>query len=279
MRLLFEEAIPMCFKPPEERLKKLNTWVQNANIARNLTKPNLEAFQNQYDKAEELITFYTFAPLALSQDRVSLINHVLSLAKVKASTSSVVDLALERQYEAPRGYVEWIRQEVKKHPVRYIREQAVRHQPNQRLESNSHIDAFIETDNLLIFFELKFTSDIAHETTFNPSRNQLARIVDVALEANKTKDKQVLIILSTPRSLFDKKNRLYYYKIQEYENLSSVAQDIEWRNPSDVTKNLLGVRWVALEDLIQVIYKDFTHYDRDEALEFFKERCLSTDAK
>jgi hypothetical protein len=131
----------------------------------------------------------------------------------------------------------------------------------------------------LIFFELKFTSDIAHETTFNPSRNQLARIVDVALEANKTKDKQVLIILSTPRSLFDKKNRLYYYKIQEYENLSSVAQDIEWRNPSDVTKNLLGVRWVALEDLIQVIYKDFTHYVRDEALEFFKERCLSTDAK
>jgi hypothetical protein len=115
MRLLFEEAIPMCFKPPEERLKKLNTWVQNANIARNLTKPNLEAFQNQYDKAEELITFYTFAPLALSQDRVSLINHVLSLAKVKASTSSVVDLALEpRSMKHPEVYVDGIRQEVNK---------------------------------------------------------------------------------------------------------------------------------------------------------------------
>ena len=100
-----------------------------------------------------------------------------------------------------------------KPPVRYIREQAVNHLPHQRLESNSHIDAYIETDRLLVFFEFKFISDIAYETTFNPSRNQLARIVDVALEANVNKDKKVLVILSTPRKLFEKRNRLYYYKV------------------------------------------------------------------
>lgn len=38
--------------------------------------------------------------------------------------------------------------------------------------------------------------------------------------------------------------------------------------------NLLAVRWIALEDLIGVIYKDFEHQDRKEALSFFRERGL-----
>lgn len=274
MRLLFKEAIPKCFNPPEDRQKKLNTWVENANNARTEAKPNLEAYANQYDKAEELITFYTFAPLALSKNKVDLTNRILSIAKVDIPASEVVDLALERQYEPPKGYLEWIRQEVKNHPVRYIREQAIKHEPNQRLESNSHIDAFIETDKLLVFFELKFTSDIAYETTFNPSRNQLARIADVAIEASEQKGKQALVILSTQRKLFEKKNRLYYYKINAYTNPKKIAEDIEWRNPSQITKNLLAIKWVALEELIEVLYKDFEHEDREDALLFFKERDL-----
>jgi len=72
MRLLFKEAIQTCFNPAEDRLKKLSTWVENSNSARDPSNPNLEAFPNQYDKAEELITFYTFAPLVLSLNRVRL---------------------------------------------------------------------------------------------------------------------------------------------------------------------------------------------------------------
>ena len=68
MRLLFKEAIETCFKPSEDRLKKLNAWVENSNSARDIA--NLEAYPNQYDKAEELITFYTLAPLILSLNRV-----------------------------------------------------------------------------------------------------------------------------------------------------------------------------------------------------------------
>jgi tetrahydromethanopterin S-methyltransferase subunit B len=83
MRLLFKEAIQTCFNPPEDRFNKLNAWVENSNLARDPTNPNLEAYPNQYDKAEELITFYIFAPLVLSLDRVSLVNRILSLAKVR----------------------------------------------------------------------------------------------------------------------------------------------------------------------------------------------------
>ena len=272
MRLLFEEAIQRCFDPPKERMKKLKAWVENANIAEE--KENLDSKLNQYDKAEELITFYTFAPLVLGLNRVGLINRILGLAKISAYEENVADAGLERQYKPPAGYLRWLRNDVKKHPVSYVRQQADKRKPNQPLESNTRVDAFVETDKMLIFFEIKFTSDISHSTTFNPCRNQLARLIDVGLEANKLNGKKVLVVLSTPRKLFEKRSRLYYYKVQEYTDSAMIAKDIEWRKESEIKGNLLAVRWVALEDLVDLLYRDFEHSDKEEALAFFKDRNL-----
>jgi hypothetical protein len=272
MRLLFKEAIQTCFEPHDDRMKKLNARGENSNSAR--TAANLETFPNQYDKAEELITFYTFAPLVLSLNRVGLINRILSLAKVSAYEENVADVKLEKLLPSPKGYLKWVKEEVKKHPVKYVREQANAHKPNQPLESDTHVDAFVETDKLAIFFEIKFTSDISYDTAFNPNRNQLARLVDVGLEFNKNNGKEVLVILSTPRRFFEKKSRLYYYKIRDYADPAKIAEDIEWRSISKIRDNVLAVTWIALEDLIEVLYRDFEHEDKQEALEFFRERNL-----
>ncbi len=277
MRLLFKEAIQTCFNPPEERLKKLNAWVENANSAKDVE--NLDAKLNQYDKAEELITFYAFAPLVLSLNKVGLTNRILALAKVSAYEENVADVGLERQYRPPKGYLKWIKDDVKNHPVKYIREQAKAHKPNQRLESNTHVDAFIETDKLLIFLEIKFTSDISYSTTFNPCRNQLARLIDVGLDVNEHNGKEVLVILSTPRRLYEKRSRLYYYKVKEYTDPAKINEDIEWRSVSEIRDNVLAVRWIALEDLIDALYKDFEHDDKNEALAFFKERNLISEVR
>ena len=272
MRLLFKEAIQTCFNPSDDRLKKLNTWVENSNSARNTKDLNKKL--NQYDKAEELITFYTFAPLVLSLNRVGLTNRILSLAKVSAYEESVEEVALEKQFDPPKKYLQWLRKQCDNHPIRYIREQAKLHKENQRLEGNTHVDAFIQTDKLLIFFEIKFISDISCDTTFNPCRNQLARLVDVGLEVNEQNAKEVLVILATPRKLYESKSRFYYYKIAEYTHPEKIKEDIEWRSLSTIRDNVLAVRWIALEDLIDVLYRDFEHKDKKEALEFFKERNL-----
>ncbi len=274
MQLLFKEAIQTCFNPSEDGLRKLIAWVENSNSVRNPSNPNLEAYPNQCDKTEELITFYTFAPLVLSLNKVGLVNRILSLAKVSAYEENVVDVALERQYNPPKGYLKWIKEDAKNHPIKYIREQANEHKPNQRLEPNTQIDAFIETDKLLIFFEIKFTSDIACDTAFNPCRNQLARIIDVGLEVNEHNGKEVLVILSSPRRFFEKKCRLYYYKVNEYIDPKKIKEDIEWRSFSTIRDNVVAVRWIALEDLINALYKNFEHKDKKEALVFFKERNL-----
>jgi hypothetical protein len=272
MKLLFEEALQECFHSSEKRLKKLEKWVENAKSARKTS--NLETYANQYDKAEELIIFYTFAPLVLSLNKLGLTNRILALAGISAYEENVVDVGLERQFKPPKGYLKWLRGEVKNHPAKYIGELAEMHKPNQRLESNTHADVFIETDKLLIFLEIKFTSDISHSTTFNPCRNQLARLIDVGLEVNEHNGKEVLVILSSPRRIYEKKSRLYCYKIEEYMDPAKINEDIEWRSISKIRDNVLAVRWIALEDLIDALYKNFEHEDKKEALSFFKERNL-----
>ncbi len=273
MRLLFEDALEECFKPPEARVQKLKTWVEQANSARSTS--NLEPFPNQYDKAEELITFYTFAPLVLSSKRQGLTNQILNLASINQSVDSVVSVCLERQYRPPAGYLSWLKNKVKNHPVRYIREQAINHlKTNRRLESNTHVDALIETKEFIIFFEMKFTSDISDDTTFNPCRNQLARLIDVGLDVAKAKGKKLIVILSTPSTLYALKSRLYYYKIQEYSNPLMIQKDIAWRPEKEIEDTLLAVKWIPLEDLISLLYRDFNHPDKEEATRFFEERKL-----
>ena len=273
-RVLFEEAVSRCYDPSEQPLKRLESWVQNANSARKSTTPKSDAASNRFDKAEELITFYTFAPLVLSINKVGLTNRILGLAGVSAYEENVAFLGLERQFSPPKGYLKWLRSEVDNHPIRYIREKAKNHKPNQRLEANTHVDAYIETDKLLILFEVKFTSDISYETTFNPCRNQLARLIDVGLDLNEHNGKEVLVILVTPRKFFEKKSRLYYYKIQEYTDPDKIREDIDWRKVSQIRENVLAVKWISLEDLIEALYKDFAHEDKEEAIAFFKERKL-----
>jgi hypothetical protein len=273
IKLLFKIAAEKCFVAPEKRTQKLTAWIENPNQARNST--NLDALENQYDKAEELITYYTFAPLVLSLDRVGVINSILGLVGVSPFEEQVVDVGLERLFPSPKGYLRWIKKEVANHPIRYVREQATNHKSNQKLESDTHADAYVETDKLHILFEIKYTSDIAYETTFNPYRNQLTRLADVGLELSQTTGKKTLIILSTPKKFFEKRSRLYYYKINDYKNPEKIKEDIEWRkNLASISDNLIAIKWVALEDLVQVLYEDFNHEDKEAALEFFKERNI-----
>jgi hypothetical protein len=272
MKLLFEDLAKDCSSP--ERVQKLSNWVKNADSARESNQ--LDKRANQYDKAEELITFYTFAPLVLSLNRVGLINRILGLAGISPFEENVVSLGLERQYSPPEGYLQWLKKDVKSHQIRYIREKSADHlKTNKLLESPTHVDASIETDKLLIFFEMKFTSDIAHSTTYNPHRNQVARLIDVGIDVAKRSGKEALVLLSTPRKLYERRSRLYYYKVQEYSDPLMVQSDIAWRTISEIKDNLLAVRWIALEDLINLLYKDFCHSDKEEAMKFFRERNLA----
>jgi hypothetical protein len=271
MKLLFADLAKS--HSTKARVKKYRAWVENANKARDTR--SLDERLNQFDKAEELITFYTFAPLELRKDKRKAIQDILGLAKVNETAGELVTLNFEKQFKPPQGYLKWLEKEVSRHPVRYVREQGKNHvSRSRRLEANTHVDAIIETEHLLIFIEVKFTSDIAPQTTFDAKRNQLARTIDVGISEAEKKGKKLVVLLCSPSFLYLEKSRLYYYKIQEYSDFSKIKEDIVWRELEGIRKRLLAVDWVPLEIIIEIVYQDFDSSEIEEAKRFFTERNL-----
>lgn len=272
MRLLFENLAEKHFT--KERIRKFKDWIENANKARGTN--SLDEKANQYDKAEELITFYAFAPIELTENKKDVVQKILRLANVHQPVEGKINLSFERQLRPPKGYLRWLTNEVRKHPVRYIREQGKEHiKTDKRLETNTHVDTAIETDNFLILIEMKFTSDISTQTTFNVNRNQLARIIDVGISEAKKKRKKLIVLLCSPSEFYHKKSRLYYYKIQEYSDFSKIKEDVYWRELKEIKRSVLAIAWVPLERVIEITYGTFDFPELEKAKEFFKERNLT----
>lgn len=274
MKLLFEKLAEKSFT--EERVQKFRNWIVNSSKARDET--SLEKGLNQYDKAEELITFYSFAPLSLREDKSGLVQEILKLANVKTEVEKITSLGFESQIKPPEGYLKWLANYVNEHPVKYVREEAKDHAKNKKtLETNTHVDVTIKSKNLLILIEMKFTSDISTQTTFNPNRNQLARLIDVGIDVAKEdieKSKKLVVLVCSPKEFYDRKSRLFYFKIRGYSDYREVKKDIEWRPQEEIEKYLLKVEWVPLEEVIRILYTGFSHSDKAEALAFFEERKL-----
>ena len=277
MRLLFEELTKKCL-PSEERIGKYKDWIRSAEKARSVLSQErtvLDKKANQYDKAEELITFYTFAPLCLRENKEETVKEILRLANVKIGAGKIESLDFERHFPPPPGYLNWLGNHANEHPVKYLREQAEDHKKNGKdLETATHVDFAIETSSLLVLIEVKFTSDISDQTTFNPYRNQLARLVDVGITAAKEKGKRLIVLLCSPSAFFVTKSRLYFYKIKEYADYKEIYKDIGWRSQEDIEKYLLSVSFIPIEELIRIIYSNFEHSDKREALDFFVERNI-----
>jgi len=257
----------------KERIRKYNAWIENAHRARESGSPSTR--DNQYDKAEELISFYTFAPLELREDRKQVVQEILGFCSINEPVEGSLRLAFEEQLSPPRAYLEWLAREVSKHPIRYIRKQGRKHtEAGKPLETNTHVDVVLEAKNLLILVEVKFTSDISPQTTFNAHRNQLARTIDAGMSRLK-KDQRLIVLLCSPSEFYRRKSRFYYYKLQEYTDLEKVKDDMGWRELAEIKKRLLSVAWVPLGKVIEAIYGSLDFPQSDEARAFLKERRLA----
>lgn len=228
LELLFHQELDELIKKgvcSEARKRKFENWIQNAELARNSGSSN--ARMNQYDKAEELLTWYTFAPLfRMSEElRILTINEFLEPLIGPNAITSPPDMNLEKVLLPSKSYLDSIPYE---HPVKYVREEIERHRKKGLpLEGRTHIDFLIESDELIIPIEAKFTSDIDIQVTYNCVRNQIARIIDVAIEAAKEakRKKKIIFLLCVPEQLYNR-GRLYFYKMKDYESLERIKHDI-----------------------------------------------------
>ena len=232
------------------RYAKYAEWVDNAEKTRQgASMSPTDRFTNQYDKAEELITWNTFAPLLKVGPRVkdTLIADIVNLG-IQKDIAEYLDewgfkVDFEKTLPPPPSYLNHLQSTVANHPVRYVRLES---EGKQVLEGDTHADIVFENSRLLVLGEVKFMSDIQWGVTYDPNRNQLARLIDTGIRA--ARNKKLAVILFSPESTYRSKSRLYHYKLKDYrESIENVRADIPHRSLEEITKTLIGTGWVPLE--------------------------------
>ena len=287
MRLLFEKELDELISQgllTVERKKKFFSWVTDAAKAR--SKKILTAKENQYDKAEELLTWYTFAPLVRMSrhQRNEVICTLLKEVLFDISFKSDFQIFFEKIVPPPKPYLKSLEKRILEHPVRYIRQEGERHRQGKLpLEGETHIDLLIESEELLIPIEAKFTSDISHGITYDVERNQIARIIDVTIEKAKKSapNKKIIFLLCVPKRFLKSKSRLYSYKLEEYKkDLNKLQGEIEHRSLEEL-ELITSIGAITWEKAIEIIYGSLVKYNlvSNKELkilrEFYSERKIS----
>jgi hypothetical protein len=88
------------------RIQKYRNLVADANKAR--AEDLLDGKLNQHDKAEELITFYTFAPIELRENKKEVIEEILKLGKIHETIEKLEKISFEKQYISPSAFLIWL---------------------------------------------------------------------------------------------------------------------------------------------------------------------------
>jgi len=123
-----------------------------------------------------------------------------------------------------------------------------------------------EPGSWVCFVEAKCLSDCSTTVSYDPLRNQLARVIEnlSCFQAEGMFPEGIFFTLLTPRLFLQNPNtRLYGYKMREYEHRENILADIsqckiEWRQgfgPEhlDLRSRLATLRlnWVSYEDLLE----------------------------
>ncbi len=170
-------------------------------------------------------------------------------------------LYFEAQIPSPKKYTEWLRKNIADtHFIPYVLDAAGR-ASRRPMEGPTHLDAILvnSTNGFSILFESKVLSDISKEVTFDITRNQLARCIDILLEANNELPKALgkrdpdkcLFFLLTP-DVFRQKpwTRLYGYLLEEYRtNPDALSRDLVHRDQSACRSVTSRIGWLTFEDI------------------------------
>jgi len=180
----------------------------------------------------------------------------------------------EKLLPSPPSYLERIRQSVDSHPVKYVRYSAM---DKEVLEGSTHVDLALMNSKLLVLVEAKFTSDIQCDTTYDPVRNQLARLIDTGIHASH--DRKLVVLLLSPEWAYKSKNRLYYYKLNDYRSsVENIQADVPHRSPEEIANTLLGVGWVSLEYAASTVHKkaaELALLTWEDIQRFYEERRIT----
>jgi hypothetical protein len=125
----------------------------------------------------------------------------------------------------------------------------IRAQVAKPVEGDTEVDVTVETPSLLWFFEAKLHSDLSPSTTYDPTRNQLVRNIDVLLE--HAQDRRAVMSLVV---LDRRPDRLHTQLIGQYRAdpraLHALLPHRSLDELEAVVRDLRAVCWAELVPLL-----------------------------
>jgi hypothetical protein len=171
-------------------------------------------------------------------------------------------LFFETNLPSPKLYKNWLRANLHKQQfIPYILDSDT---GTKNLEGPTNADAIIlnSESGFSVVIEAKVLSDISYQITYDATRNQIARNIDVMIESNddlcpplnKRDPEKTLFLLLTPRRFKNSPfSRLYGYKFNEYKtDPNSLKRDLQHRTNFDCGAISERLGWLTWEDFKKV---------------------------
>ena len=182
-------------------------------------------------------------------------------------------LKLEYDCPSPNDYTEYLSKNLpKRHFVPYVIKQGTRADGSFRkdLEGATQVDAYITSPaGLTILVEAKYLSDISVDVSYDVTRNQIARNIDVMMDKERG-----LFLLLTPQFFKERPHsRLYGYKMQDYQrdphtlmadlNHRMELEPHQWKG---ITDRIAWITWKDLDDLGLNVNEERRKYRKNQNL-------------
>jgi hypothetical protein len=116
------------------------------------------------------------------------------------------------------------------------------------LEGETELDALIEHPRFLVAIEAKYTADLHPHTKWDRERDQLGRVIDIAIELSSQQRKPGFAVLVTDRRSHDQP-KLYEHLAPRYQDREFLREKLPHRTTEELDR-LAGVGWITWREVL-----------------------------
>jgi len=121
------------------------------------------------------------------------------------------------------------------------------------LEGATELDALIEYPRFLVAVEAKYTADLSFPT-WDSERDQLGRVIDIAIELSSQQRKPGFAVLVTDRRSHDPP-KLYEHLAPRYQDREFLRKKLPHRTAEELDR-LAGVGWITWREVLDGVDQD-----------------------
>lgn len=248
----------------EDELRAYKNKPNNVQLGRILNSP----------KSEDLLSWNLFYPISRLEHKKEFLHDFFRVclgddfepASFDDQDLDAADIVLWQQYSAPEEREKHLDDRLGNSGIKLFRE---RHEKGQRFEGATEVDVSITTKRFVAFVEAKYFSDISSQTSYDLTRDQMTRNLDVGFHFARERGQDFYFVLLTIDRF--ERQRLFWYKWQDYKtNPQYIRDNIPYIGGEDAEKISKNIGWLLWKDVFALFKKTEFPDDISKRIDFEK---------